>query len=62
MAAVLGMCLVFKTVVSHYQRNNTHSKDSGWKKQIKKYSEAATVEKEEHQGIKSCFEELYMFI
>ena len=31
MAAVLGMFLVFKTVVSHYRSTNRHLKDSKWK-------------------------------
>ena len=45
MATALGLCLVFKTVVSHYRRNNTHLTDSEWKK--KTYLGATTVEKEE---------------
>ena len=31
MAAMLGMCLLFKTVVSSYWSNNTHFKYSKWK-------------------------------
>ena len=36
MAAVLGMCLVFKTVISAYQRNDTHLKYSKWNKKALK--------------------------
>ena len=38
MAAALGMCLVFRTVVSSYRSNNTHLKYSKWKeKALKSY-------------------------
>ena len=36
MAAVLGMCLLFKTVVSSYRSNNTHLTYLKWKEKALK--------------------------
>ena len=52
-----NMCSVFKTIVSHYQRNNTYLKE----KSFKECSEATKVKKEELQAMKYCFKELHMF-
>ena len=50
-------------VVSSYRSSNTHFKYSKWKeKAIKKYSEAAIVEKEKLWAMKSCFEEVHTFL
>ena len=47
MAAVLSMCLVFKTIVSSHWSNNAFKIFKMEKESFKEYSEAAIVEKEE---------------
>ena len=47
MAAALGMCFVFKTVVSPCRSNNTFKIFKMVRESFKEYSKAATVEKEE---------------
>ena len=43
MAAALGMCSVFKTIVSSYQSNNTFKILKMERESFKKFSEATTV-------------------
>ena len=65
MAAVLGMCLLFKTVDSSYRSNNTYLKYSEWKEKALKNTQKLLWWKKKssmYYTTKSCFEELHMFL